>query len=136
MTALNGDRNTVRKEGVYAAYPVKGGAAIYAGGIVCLGADGYAVPGSDNAGLRTAGIARGFVDNSAGSDADGYVEVWRKGCFNLSASGMSAANAGDQVYVLDDQTVGLSASSVNQIACGVISEVVSASGVFVDIDRI
>jgi hypothetical protein len=135
MSALNNDRNTVRKEGVYAAYPVKGGAVIYAGGIVCLGADGYALPGSDTAGLKTAGIARGYVDNSSGSDGDGYVEVWRKGCFNLSSAGMSAANAGDAVYVLDDQTVGLSASSVNQVACGIISEVVSASGVFVDIDR-
>lgn len=136
MPALTGDRNTVRKDGEYAAYPVKGGSVIYAGGIVCLGADGYAVPASDTAGLKMAGVARGYVDNSAGSDADEYVEVWRRGCFELSASGMGPSNAGDAVYVLDDQTVGLAASAVNDVACGSISEVVSATSVFVDIDRI
>ncbi len=136
MSALTGDRNTVRKQGEYAVYPVKGGVVIFAGGIVCIGTDGYAVAGSDTAGLKTAGISRGYVDNQSGTDGAAFVEVWRKGSFELSASGMGPANAGDAVYVLDDQTVGLSASSANHVACGSISEVVSATSVFVDIDRV
>lgn len=136
MSALTGDRNTVRKQGEYAAYPVKGGAVIFAGGIACIDAGGYAVAGSDTAGLKTAGISRGYVDNQSGADGDAYVEVWRKGSFELSAAGMGPANAGDAVYVLDDQTVGLSGSSVNNVACGKIAEVVSATSVFVDIDRV
>ena len=59
MSALTNDRDTVRKEGKYASYPVKGGAVIYAGGMVCIGADGYAVPASDTAGLKFMGVCQG-----------------------------------------------------------------------------
>jgi Uncharacterized conserved protein (DUF2190) len=136
MSALTNDRDTVRKEGNYASYPVKGGAVIYAGAMVCIGADGYAVPASDTAGLKFMGVARAYVDNSAGASGSLQVEVWRRGCFNLAASGMALSNAGDDVYALDDQTVGLTSASTNHIKCGVISEYVSAASVYVDISRI
>lgn len=98
MSALTNDRDTVRKEGKYASYPVKDGAVIYAGGMVCIGADGYAVPASDTAGLKFMGVARAYADNSAGVSGSLQVEVWRRGCFNLAASGMALSNAGDDVF--------------------------------------
>ena len=136
MTALSKDRNTVRKEGDYAAYPVKANAKIFAGGIVCLGTDGYAVPGADAAGYRFVGVSRGYVDNTGGADGALAVEVWRKGCFGLSAASMAKTNVGDAVYVVDDQTVGLASQTTNDVPCGRISEYVGSSAVFVDIDRI
>lgn len=136
MSALTKDRNTVRRLGEYAVYPVKGGKVVFAGGMVCLGADGYALPAADIAGLKFAGVARGYVDNSGGADGALSVEVWRKGSFELACSGMTVANAGDAVYVLDDQTVGLAGAATNDVACGRASEVVSGSRVYVDIDRV
>lgn len=135
MSALTKDRNTVRKQGDYASYPVKGGSLIFAGSMVCIGTDGYAVPATDTAGLKFAGVSRGYADNSAGASGDVKVEVWRRGAFSLAASGMTLANAGDVVYVLDDQTVGLAASAANDVPCGKISEYVSATAVYVDIER-
>jgi len=135
MSALTKDRNTVRKDGDYAAYPVKAGAKVYAGGIVCIDADGYALPGSDTAGLKFVGISRGYADNSGGADGALDVEVWRRGCFGLAASGIARANVGDGVYVVDDQTVGLAAATANDVPCGRISEFVSSTSVFVDIAR-
>ena len=136
MSALTKDRNTVRKEGGYAAYPVKGGARIYAGGIVSMGADGFAVPGSDTAGQKFLGISREYVDNSVGADGDLTVTVWRRGCFELSATGMTKANVGDAVYIVDDQTVGLAATTANDVPCGRISEFNSATSVYVDIEKV
>lgn len=136
MSALTNDRDTVRKEGKYASYPVKGGAVIYAGGMVCIGADGYAVPASDTAGLKFMGVARAYADNSAGASGSLQVEVWRRGCFSLTTSGMALSNAGDAVFALDDQNVGLTGASTNHIKCGVISEYVSATSVYIDISRI
>ena len=136
MSALTKDRDTVRKDGLYAAYPVKAGAKIFAGGLVCVGSDGYAVPGSDTAGLKFAGVARAYADNTGGASGAITVEAWRKGAFELSASGMAKSNAGDAVFVVDDQTVGVAATTTNDVPCGRISEFVSATSVYVDIDRV
>jgi len=135
MSALTKDRNTVRKEGDYASYPVKGGVKVYAGGIVCIGSDGYAIPGSDTAGLKFVGVSRGYVDNTGGASGAVSAEVWKRGCFEFSASGMVRANVGDSVYVVDDQTAGLAATTTNDVPCGRISEYNSATSVYVAIER-
>lgn len=135
MSALNKGRNTVRKEGDYAAYPLKAGAKIFAGGIVCIDGSGYAVPGADTAGHKFGGISRMYADNTSGSGGDQQVEVWRRGSFELSTSGIGRANVGDQVCVVDDQTVNLAAVTANDVPCGRISEYNSATSVFVDIAR-
>jgi hypothetical protein len=136
MAELTGDRNTVRKQGDYAAYPVKGAKKVLAGSLVCIDANGYAVPAADTAGYRFVGVARGYVDNSGGNDGGLMVEVWRRGCFELAATGMAITNVRDAVYILDDQTVGLAADAANDIPCGNISEFNTATSVYVDIDRV
>jgi len=133
MSALSMDRNTVRKEGDYAAYQVKANAKIFAGSQVCIDSTGYAVPGSDTAGLRFVGISRGYADNIGGADGALSVEVWKRGSFELAASGMTNGNIGDSVFVVDDQTVGLAATTTNDVTCGKISEYNSATSVYVSI---
>jgi hypothetical protein len=58
MSALTKDRNTVRKEGDYAAYQVKANVKIFAGSQVCIDSTGYAIPGSDTAGLNKPVLCR------------------------------------------------------------------------------
>ena len=135
MSALTKDRDTVRKDGVYASYPVKGGVKLYAGSVVCVNAGGYALPGADTAGLKFVGVARGSVDNSGGPDGAVNVEAWRKGSFEFACSGMARGNTGDAVYVVDDQTVGLAATTTNDIPCGKIAEFNTAMSVYVDISK-
>jgi hypothetical protein len=131
VAALTKDRSTTRKIGGQAAYPVAAGAKIYAGAMVCLNADGYAVPAADAAGLKFVGISRQYVDNSGGADGAQTVLVWREGVFDLAASGMTAADVGKPVFAADDQTVAL--STTNGVGVGIITEVESATKVWVDI---
>lgn len=133
MAALAEDRSTEEREGRYRTYKVKGGVKIYAGSMACVDANGLAVPAADTAGLIFVGRAESQIDNTAGSDGDLTITV-RRGTFNWGATGLTDANVGDAVFVLDDQTVGISSGSVNKVFAGVISEVVSATSAWVEQD--
>jgi len=136
MPALTKDRKTSYKEGVEIGYKVAASTKIYAGSSVCLNASGYAIPAADTAGFIFLGVAQEYVDNSSGANGDLTVKVRRKGVHFLAASGMAITNIGTAVYVVDDQTVGLAATTTNDIPCGTIAEFVSSTSVGVDIDRI
>jgi hypothetical protein len=133
MTALTQDRDTPYREGVELDYDVAADAKIYAGGMVCKNASGYAVPGADTASFVFLGVARQRVDNTGGSDGDKKVVVRRTGIHRFAASGMAITDIGEQVYISDDQTV--AKSSTNSIACGRIAEFISATEVGVDIAK-
>ncbi len=133
MAALTKDRNTTRKIGGQAAYPVAAGVKIYAGALVCINASGYAVPAADTAGLKLVGVSRQYVDNTGGADGAQTVLVWKDGVFDFAAAGMTAADVGKPVFVADDQTVAL--ATTNGVGCGIITEVESATKVWVDIDE-
>lgn len=129
---LNKDRNTTRKAtGQVAVLPVATGVKIYAGSLVCLNADGYAIPAADTAGFRLAGVSREYVDNSSGANGALSVQVWRDGVFDFAAAGMGADDVGKPVFIADDQTVAL--TSTNAVGAGIISEVESATKVWIDI---
>lgn len=132
MAALTKDRNTSRKAtGQVAVLPVAAGVKIYAGSQVCINGNGYAVPAADTAGYRFAGVSHEYVDNSGGANGALKVLVWRDGIFDFSSAGMGADDVGKPVFIADDQTVAL--SSTNAVGCGIISEVESATKVWVDI---
>lgn len=131
MAALTQDRNTTRKIGGQAGYPVAANTKIYAGAMVCLGADGYAVPAADTAGLKFVGVSRQYVDNTGGDDGAQTVLVWKDGVFDFAAAGMTAADVGKPVFVGDDQTVAL--TTTNGVGCGIITEMEAATKVWVDI---
>ena len=136
MAALSADRETKRKDGEILELPVAGSTKIYKGSLVALNTSGYAVPGADTASFIFAGVAMEQADNS-GSATNGAetVRVYRKGIFSFAASGMAITNVGTAVFIVDDQTVGLAATTTNDIACGKIADFESATEVWVDIDQ-
>ncbi len=134
MTALTGDKTTEYTEGAELSIPVDDGDKIYAGALVCVNADGYAVPGADTAGLIFEGISRESVDNSLGQDGDVSVTVRRRGLFKMAfGHEISQANVGDQAFIVDDQTVDLAANCANDIFCGIIADVIDSTHAWVDI---
>jgi len=131
MAALNKDRNTTVKMGVLASFPVAASVKIYAGSLVCINGDGFARPAVDTAGLKFVGVSQEYVDNSGGANGDVRVKVMRDGVCDFAATGMGDDDVDKPVFILDDQTVGL--SSNNGVGCGIISEVESATKVWIDI---
>lgn len=106
---------------------------IYAGSLVCLGADGFAVPGTTALGLTPLGRAERRVDNSDGES--GAVRVrYRRGCFRWdnspAADEITAAEIGNACYVVDDQTVAKSDGGGTRSHAGIIADV-DAFGVWV-----
>lgn len=135
MTALAQDKAIERTEGVELSFPVINADIIYGGGITCVNADGYALPGSDTAGLIFQGIALERVDNSSGQAGDKSVTLLRRGLIKMTfATAISQANVGDNVFIVDDQTVDLADNCTNDIFCGVIASYIDSTHAFVDIE--
>ncbi|MDP1675662.1 MAG: hypothetical protein Q8L88_02260 [Bacteroidota bacterium] len=133
FAALAEDRSTEERVMQYRTYGVLASTKIYAGSMVAITAAGYAVPAADTAGLILVGRAEEQVDNSAGASGALSITV-KRGTFSWAATGMSIANVGDPVFVLDDQTVDVTGGSTNKVFAGVIAEYVSATEVWVEQD--
>lgn len=134
MTALTQDFQIERRDGDIQEYPVVADDIIYGGSLVAVNAAGYALPGSDTAGLIFQGVAEARADNAGGAAGDINVEVRRRGVFKLTAgSAVAQANVGDPVYLVDDQTVDIAADTTNDIFCGVIVGFIDSTHVWVDI---
>ena len=119
MTALTANRYTKHRDGVLSAHPVLAGAHIFKGSLVCCCAEGYAEPGSDSADATFLGIAIEEADNTDGSSGEISIRVQALGVFNFAAAGSyTQADLGAEVYVADDQTVGLKADTFNEVYCG------------------
>lgn len=99
------------------SYPVKADAVIYSGGIVVIDT-GYAKPGASATGLVAVGIAQKTVDNTGGADGAVTVPV-RAGIFVLenatSTDACAQAQAGTDIYILDDQTVTKTSTSRSKV---------------------
>lgn len=136
MASATSSRATSQKPAEVGLCGVAALAVIYAGTMLCYDADGYIVDGADTAGYRFAGVAREDVSNAAGADGDKDATFFREGTFKFASSGLTAADVGKPVFLIDNQTVGLldHASVDMAIYVGVITEVVSATLCFVDID--
>lgn len=101
------DRNTKFRDNSFLVLPVAAGARIDTGVMVAVNANGYAVPASDAAGLKGAGMAVSGVDNSAGLDGDARIEV-RRGVFewdNSAAKPVTQKDVLSDCYIADDHTV-------------------------------
>lgn len=135
MTALTTDRNTEYSLGDLLSIPVAAGETIFAGSLVCLDADGYAVPAADTSGYTFAGVATAKADNASGSDGDVEVVVRRRGRFRLaSATALDQGATGAQVYAADDQTVAVAGEVTNDVPVGVVDRVEEAADCWVSID--
>lgn len=137
MTATSTDRDTKRSDGKLKAIKL---AAVKApkGALVCINTSGYATNGADTASFLFAGVSYEQVDNSAGSAGDKELRVEKTGEHTFVYNGGDAGQAivGKEVYIVDNQTVDEDALvTTNDIKCGVITEIISATQVRVRIDN-
>ncbi len=135
MTALTEDKSIQRTEGVQLAFPVAASEDIYGGALTCVNAAGYALEGSDTAGLIFEGVAMERKNNSSGSNGDLDVVLHRRGLFNVILdTAITQANVGDNVFLVDDQTVDLTANVSNNILCGIIAKYIDTTHAWIDIE--
>ena len=122
MSAVTEDRNTQRSEGLLGGHPIAASTKIYAGTLTMRAeSGGWLKNGADTAAHHFAGVAREYVDNSAGSNGDKKAETYKTGEFVFeTASTITIANIGDVMYISDNQTVALTGDVSNGVACGVM----------------
>lgn len=94
--------------------------------------DGYAQNGGDDATTQFVGMAIDDVDNSAGANGALTVRCHAGRIWPMVASGAAQATwQGRAVYLSDNQTVTLNASSTNKVLVGTVDKVESATRVLV-----
>lgn len=134
MAALVADRNTPRTEGRIEAHPVKAATKLFAGGLGCLDANGWLVPGATATTLKAVGRIEARADNAAGANGDINGNV-RRGTFRWgnSAAGdaITRADIGTSAYIVDDQTVAKTNGGATRSVAGTIRNV-DAQGVWVE----
>ncbi len=135
MAGLTRDRATSYREGVEVDYPVAAGAKIYAGSLVCVNDDGFAVPAADTSGYVFVGVALEQMDNSAGANGAKSLRVRREGVFEFDAASITQAMVGDPMYVVDDHTFDDAAGPTNDIKVGLLVKFASATKGWIDIAR-
>lgn len=135
MTAIAIERDTQRRLGDRAAFPVLATTKVLAGTIVALTAAGYAQGGATATTLTAVGMADETVDNTAGSSGDLKVPVRNDGWFRFanSASGdlITIAEIGDSCYIVDNQTVAKTDGTGTRSVAGKIRDV-DAAGVWIE----
>ena len=137
MSALSADYQYAnRKDDFIQFFLIKAASTIYKGAMAAvLLTDGYLRAAVDTASYVMMGVA---VDNStlvaSESDGDRWVRLYRTGSFRFPCSGASQAWVGRQVFVVDDNTVGLRSQVTNGIVAGIVTEYISATRVRVNIN--
>lgn len=122
MSAVTADRNTKKREGLLGEHPIAATTKIYAGTLTMRDATGYLKNGADTASHSFAGVAREYVDNSAGAAGDLKAEVWKTGVYGFEGS-LTVADVGKKVYISDNVTVALVGTTSNDVWCGVLVDV-------------
>lgn len=115
-----------------AAFGVLAATNIWAGTLVGVNDDGYALPATADATLAIAGVNIKRVDNTAGASGDLKVTVER-GSFAMAVSGTAptAANIGAPVYAVDDSTVSLDDASGTRPFAGYVDQMIGTVPYFV-----
>ncbi len=119
MANLTQDRKSIRKDGTLFSHPVSAATTIYAGALVNLDSAGNVVAGADNQAHTFTGKADSRANNSAGLAGDISCEGHREGVFEFNAVGMTQADVNEDVYIVDDNTVGK----------GIVAQPVNVTGV-------
>jgi len=135
MTALTEDKQIELQDGVEKDFSVAASEKIFGGALTCVNAAGYALEGSDTAGLIFQGIAMEQKDNSLGSNGDLSIVLRRRGLVKvIMGTAITIANVGDNVFLVDDQTVDLTANVTNKIFCGIIAGYIDTTHAWIDIE--
>lgn len=115
MSALAAPRKNFSNKGPVLldfAHPAKTGKVFFAGAMAMKGADGYLVPAAATAGGRVMGIVE--LENHPSSDTTGKADgaelincrlgIWPL-AMGATVDAVTKADEGNDVYVLDDQTI-------------------------------
>ena len=136
MAAAMANRDAQRQDGMLKARKMAA-VKLFKGTLASHNATGYLAKGADTASFKFAGVTYESVGNSGGSAGDLECRVFKTGEFEFAYNGGDATQAlcGQEVYIVDDQTVDEDAKvTTNDIKCVVITEVVIATKVRVPID--
>lgn len=104
----------------------KGAVKIWNGTIVCVDANGLAIPGADTAGIRAMGRASETSDTAGIADAVNSCEALIGVCeFNnpAGANSLTQVDVGKLAYVLTDQDICRAAGTVNSVIAGKVLSV-------------
>lgn len=130
--ALTKDRNTAYINTGVIGVPVAAGAKIYAGALVAVNADGFAVPGATATGLVYFGRADEYVDNTDFGNGAQVVNVRRGVAFGWANDGsLTQAHLGKTCYIVDDETVAATDGTGTRSAAGKIVAI-NSDGVWVE----
>lgn len=133
MSATAQDRNTPFKDCELVSVPVKAGAVIHAGVIVCADATGYAVEGKTASDLTYLGRADHYMDNTKGADGAAFVLVRRGKAFkwaNEPTDPVKQPMLGHRCYLVDNQTVAATDGGGKRSKAGSVAGI-DADGVWV-----
>jgi len=135
MTALTEDKQIEYTEGVELAFEMAATEKVFGGALCCVNAGGYCLEGSDTAGLIFQGWATEQVDNTDGDDGDLTIVLRRRGLVKVILdTAITIANVGDNVFLVDDQTVDLAGNCTNDIFCGIIAKYIDTTHAWIDIE--
>ena len=131
MAGLTQDRLTPERAGNLLVLPMAAASTIFAGSLVAVNGDGFAVPGSTATGLTAAGRAEEAKTNGVTAGAE-IVRV-RRGTFkfaNLEADPVTKLLT--TCYIADDQTVAATSGTNTRSVAGKVLAI-DADGVWVEI---
>lgn len=131
MAALKKDRNTPQRMGDRLVLQVAENTTIYAGSLVAVNAEGYAVPASTATTLTAAGRAEHQVINSGADTIESIIVL--RGVFkfdNLSSDAVSKILS--DCYIVDDQTVAATDGGSTRSIAGTVLDI-EPDGVWVEI---
>jgi len=133
MTAATSGRQGARSQGDYNTFIGKDAESFYVDTLIShLTSTGHVQNGADTASTTFAGVVR---TEATGDAETRNVEAYCSGTYEFAFSGTAAiTDEGAKAYIVDNQTVGLAATTTNDIACGVIVEFISTAKVRVRID--
>ena len=133
MTVLSEDKQIELQDGVEKDFSMAASEKIFGGALSCVNAAGYALEGSDTSGLIFQGVAMNQADNTDGSNGDISVVLKRHGLVKvIMDTAITIANVGDNVFLVDDQTVDLVANVSNNIFCGIIAGYIDTTHAWID----
>jgi len=130
MTALTANLNRTEKEGKLQSYPIVAGAKIYKNALLMIRPDGYVAPAAALVGAVYGGMAyeESAIPTASGDES---VRIERTNAIEIAIAAATQADLGKEVYASDDNLVS-TIQGVNEVAVGVIIEVISATLVLVE----
>lgn len=105
---------------------------LYKGTLVAINISGLAVAAADTANFVLGGVALEQKTNGSTAGAT-EIKVARDGRFEFAIASTTQASVGQPCYMVDNNTVGLAATTTNDVRVGTITRLISATKVEVEL---